>query len=415
MRYRLLGPLEVIGDDGVSVALAGRERNLLATLVLDANEVVSTDRLVDALWGDDPPATADNALQVCVSKLRKKLAVAGAGDNVSSAAQGYVIRTRPNEVDIEEFEQLAGAATGDPAEVSTRLRHALALWRGPALANVGSDLLNEEKNRLEELRQLVLSRRIEADLALGCHLELVAELEALVQADPLREGLRRQLMLALYRAGRQADALATYRAAAVVLAEELGIDPGPELQALELAILNQDPDIAGPARVTSLSAPVSFVSRPPSGTVTLLMTDIEGSTRLWEEHPESMSAALRRHDELMRTTIEGAGGYVFKEVGDSFCAAFATASDAVRAASAAQKTLGAEVWPKPIEIRVRIALHTGSCEERNGDFFGPAVNRVARLEAVAHGGQVLVSGATAQLLSDTFPRTPHYVTLVRTA
>jgi predicted ATPase/class 3 adenylate cyclase len=134
------------------------------------------------------------------------------------------------------------------------------------------------------------------------------------------------------------------------------------------------------------------------------MTDIEGSTRLWEEYPESMSTALRRHDELMRTAIEGAGGYVFKEVGDSFCAAFATASDAVRAAATAQEALGGEVWPEPIDLRVRIALHTGSCEERGGDFFGPAVNRVARLEAVAHGGQVLVSGVTAHLLSDTIPR-----------
>jgi DNA-binding SARP family transcriptional activator len=183
MRYRLLCPLEIIGDDG-SVSVAGRERVLLATLGLGA----------------------DNALQVHVSKLRKELAAARAGDNVSSTPQGYVLRTKPNEVDIEEFQQLATAATGDPTEISTRLRQALAPWRGPALADVSSELLNGETARLEELRQLVLSRRIEADLALS---------------------------------------------------RDLGIDPGPDLQALERAIVNRDPDITAPTQVTSLSAAVS--------------------------------------------------------------------------------------------------------------------------------------------------------------
>ena len=210
MRYRLLGPLEVIGDDGQTVALGARERVLLATLVLGANQVVSTERLVDALWGEDPPATAANALQVHVSKLRKKLAEAGAGDVIARAPQGYVLQVGSGPVDLEEFEQLVGGATGDPAEVATRLREALALWRGPALADVSSDLLHGEKTRLEELRLLTIERRIEADLALGRHAELVGEIEALVQADPFREGPRRQLMLALYRSGRQADALATY-------------------------------------------------------------------------------------------------------------------------------------------------------------------------------------------------------------
>ncbi len=133
------------------------------------------------------------------------------------------------------------------------------------------------------------------------HADLVGELEALVQTDPLREGTRRQLMLALYRSGRQADALATYREAREVLAEELGIDPGPGLRALEMAILNQDPDIAAPAEraVSETSGPA-----PPSGTLTLLMTYIEASTRLWEENPEAMAAAIRRHDDVMRDAIE---------------------------------------------------------------------------------------------------------------
>jgi predicted ATPase/class 3 adenylate cyclase len=141
----------------------------------------------------------------------------------------------------------------------------------------------------------------------------------------------------------------------------------------------------------------------PTGTVTLLFTDVEGSTRLWETEPGQMALALRRHDELLRAAIGEAGGYVFKTVGDSFCAAFATPQAALEAVLAAQHAIGAETWPTHRPIRVRMGLHTGVCEERDNDYFGPVVNRAARLEAVAHGGQVLISGATAELLSESLP------------
>ena len=140
----------------------------------------------------------------------------------------------------------------------------------------------------------------------------------------------------------------------------------------------------------------------PSGTVTLLFTDVQGSTRLWESEPEPMAAALRRHDEILRTAIEESGGFVFKTVGDSFCAAFATAPAALRAVLAARGLL-AQRWPTSRPILVRMGVHTGACEERDNDYFGPVVNRTARLEAVAHGGQVLISGSTAELLSDGLP------------
>jgi predicted ATPase/class 3 adenylate cyclase len=141
----------------------------------------------------------------------------------------------------------------------------------------------------------------------------------------------------------------------------------------------------------------------PTGTVTLLFTDIEGSTRLWEQHPEAMGIALERHDALMRSSIEGTGGYVFKTVGDAFCAAFASAKEAVIAAGDAQREMHAEAWPDEAVLLVRMALHTGECEERDGDYFGPAVNRVSRLEATAHGGQVVVSRSTAELVRDRLP------------
>ncbi len=164
--------------------------------------------------------------------------------------------------------------------------------------------------------------------------------------------------------------------------------------------MNQDPDIAATAHpaVLDSAGPV-----PPSGTLTLLMSDIEGSTRLWEEQPEAMSAALRRHDDVMRHAIQSSGGYVFKTVGDAFCAAFPTALAAARAAEASQRGLLSEPWPQTARVRVRMGLHTGECEERDGDYFGPAVNRVARLTAIAHGGQVLVSRSTAEIVQDHLP------------
>jgi DNA-binding SARP family transcriptional activator/tetratricopeptide (TPR) repeat protein len=248
MRYRLLGSVEVIGADGEVVALSGeRERTLLATLVLGAGQPVSVSRLIDALWGENLPATAVNTLQVHVSSLRKKLAAAGAAEILQSVPEGYGLRVGPDEIDATVFASLVEGASGEPAEIATRLREALSLWRGPALADVRSDLLQGEKTRLEELRLRALERRIDSELELGHHNEVVGELEAFVHANPLREGMRRQLMVALYRSGRQADALAVYRAGREVLAEELGIDPSPELQALEVAILRQDPELTGPA------------------------------------------------------------------------------------------------------------------------------------------------------------------------
>jgi len=145
------------------------------------------------------------------------------------------------------------------------------------------------------------------------------------------------------------------------------------------------------------------MSSPPSGTVTLLFTDVEGSTRLWDAERDAMAAALRRHDEILRDSIEQAGGYVFKTAGDSFCAAFSSARAGLNAALAAQRDLAEQSWPTSRPIVVRMGLHAGVCEERDGDYFGPAVNRTARLLAVARGGQVLVSGAAAELLSDELP------------
>ena len=245
---RLLGPFEV-SRQGRAAAVGGpKPRALLAALALEAGRVVSVDALVESLWPGDPPETAGHAIQVYVSQLRKALG----NDAISTKSPGYVLELDPASVDVHRFARLVSEGretlgAGDPAGGSSLLRDALALWRGPALADFTYDpFAQTDIARLEELRVVALEERIEADLALGRHAELVSELEALVETQPLRERPRGQLMLALYRSGRQADALAAYRDARETLVEELGIEPGPELRKLEAAILRQDEALLPP-------------------------------------------------------------------------------------------------------------------------------------------------------------------------
>jgi DNA-binding SARP family transcriptional activator len=238
LEFRILGPLEVL-DDGAPVPLGGRnQRALLTLLLLRANEAVSTERLVDQLWGEHPPRTATTSLQNTVSQLRKLL---GPG-LLHTRPAGYVLELDSEQLDLVCFERLSREArNAEPPEKSRLLREALALWRGAALADSElEDFAQDEIHRLEDLRLGVLEDRISADLEIEIDADLVAELEALVRRNPLRERLRAQLMLALYRSGRQADALSAYHDARRTLVEELGIEPGPELQALYGSILRQE-------------------------------------------------------------------------------------------------------------------------------------------------------------------------------
>jgi DNA-binding SARP family transcriptional activator len=251
VEFRILGPLEVV-EEGRPLTLGGpRQRALLAILLTRANEVVSNDHLIDELWGARPPRTAANALQYHVSQLRKTL---GASDAIVTREPGYLIRVAPHELDLLRFEQLVEEARRAPANEAARLLHdALNLWRGRALADLMSEpFAQAEILRLEELRLAALELRIETDLALGRHRELVGELEVLVHEHPLRERPRAQLMLALYRSGRQAEALDLYREGRRLLVGELGIEPSVELQELEKAILRHDPELSspGPAATT---------------------------------------------------------------------------------------------------------------------------------------------------------------------
>jgi len=253
VEFGVLGPLEVTAG-GQSLALAGaRTRAVLALLLVHANQVVSSDRLLEELWPGQPADRATDSLQVRLSELRKALRSAGEADRLATRSPGYVLRVKPAELDALRFGQLAAEgdaelAAGDAATATQRFDQALSLWRGPALADFDAvPSARAEAGRLEEQRLAALESRAEALLAGGRHRDLIAELESLTAAYPLRERFWSLRMLALYRAGRQADALRAYRELREILVAELAIEPGPELRELHARILSQDPVLNGPA------------------------------------------------------------------------------------------------------------------------------------------------------------------------
>jgi DNA-binding SARP family transcriptional activator len=265
--FRILGPVEaIVAGQPVSLP-AAKPRALLAVLLLSRNRVVSVDRLVDDLWGEEPPDTATKALQGYVSQLRKTLGA----DRVLTKPPGYSLRVAAGELDLDRFELLVREGrerlvAGDSKAAAQRLGQALELWHGTPFAEfLAEPFARDAGARLEDTRLAALEERIEADLALGRHARLLPELEELVAREPLRERPRGQLMLALYRSGRQADALELYRRTRETLNEELGIEPGLELQELERRILQHDPTLERPrtpARLAEEGAPVPLTRRP---------------------------------------------------------------------------------------------------------------------------------------------------------
>jgi predicted ATPase/DNA-binding SARP family transcriptional activator len=325
VEFRILGPLEVL-EAGRRVDLGGaRRRELLAILLLSANRLASTERLIDELWDEEPPETGRKAVQVHVSQLRKVLGK----ERISTEAAGYVLHVRDHELDADRFQQLVAAGSFDEA---------LSLWRGPPLADVaGRRFAQAEIARLEELRLTCLEGRNERELEAGRHAELAGELEALVAGNPLRERLRAQLMLALYRSGRQADALAAYQEGRRLLVDELGIDPGAELQQLHRAILNQDDSLAAaPAAEPDPAPSLPVAANPligrldelksvgelllgPARLVTVTGSGGSGKTRLalalatslapeFGQRVHFVSLAPLRQPELLPATILGALG-----------------------------------------------------------------------------------------------------------
>jgi DNA-binding SARP family transcriptional activator len=398
MEFRILGPLEVV-QDGRPIPL-GRKltRALLAYLLLHANERVSADRLIEELWGSPSPRTATASLQNYVSRLRKLIGP----ERIASEAAGYVLRIDPEHLDLAKFDRLVtearSAAAGDRVQL---LRAALALWRGRPLEDLEfEDFAQEEIAQLSERRLAAMEERIAAELELGDGAQLVEDLEALIAEQPLRERPRALLMRALYRAGRQADALAAYQAARDVLSEELGLEPGEELRALQHAILRQDPAL-GPATQAAVER------APDRRTVTVLLCDLVGSTDLAAQlDPEAFRALMSRYFELVREPIERHGGTLEKFIGDAVMAVFGVpelheddALRAVRAAVETQEALRGE------DIAARIGVSTGEVHVLSAPgeplhVSGPPASVASQLESRAPAGGVLLSGETYGLVRD---------------
>jgi DNA-binding SARP family transcriptional activator/pimeloyl-ACP methyl ester carboxylesterase/class 3 adenylate cyclase len=263
VEFEVLGPLKVVAGGRDVTPARPKQQALLAMLLLHREEVVSGARLIEALWGEKPPETAQTALHGHVSALRKRIGA----DRIRTRPPGYLLHASEDEVDLARFESLVaeGRARPDPDERSDCLREALALWHGKPLAELrDQDFAEREIARLEELRLAAVEERVDTDLALGRHGELVPELEALVAEHPFRDRLRGQLMLALYRSGRQADALHVFQSGRRALVDELGIDPGPALRQLELRILRQDPSLDLLSAVEQPARRVPGVGRPSS-------------------------------------------------------------------------------------------------------------------------------------------------------
>jgi class 3 adenylate cyclase len=410
VEVRLLGPLEVDVDGRRLEVRRQKQRALLALLALRAGEVVPTDRLVDELWGDDPPKAAVGSLQNFVSELRKLLGV----DVLVTRSPGYVLAIERDAVDVHRFERmLREAGSAAPGQRATSLREALALWRGPALADVRfADAMVVEAARLEESRVAAWEDRLEAELELGRQSHAVGELESLVAKHPLRERPVGLLMLALYRAGRQADALDAYRQARERLVEELGIDPSSELQRLEQAILRHDPELDLP-EAPRKRVPASEPDRRK--TVTILFADLVDSTELGTRlDPEVLRGVLDRYFELVGAAVERHGGMVEKFIGDAVMAVFGIPrlheDDALRAVRAASELrdslaeLSAEIaGDHGLPLQVRVGLNTGEVFVRSGgsgDSFatGNAVNIATRLEQAALPGEILLGETTYRLV-----------------
>ena len=383
-------------------------RALLAFLLLHANEPVSSDRLIDEVWGPTPAKTASASLQNYVSRLRKAIGP----ELLLSAPAGYVLRVDPERFDLARFERLTAEARGaKPRERAEKLRAALALWRGPALEDLAFEpFARDEVGRLEEARLAALEQRIEAELELGSAGELVGELEHLVGEQPLRERFRSQLMLALYRAGRQAEALEAYQDARRVLMDELGLEPSEELRALQQAILQQDASLgAGSATAVERG--------PDRRTVTVLFCDLVDSTRLASDlDPEVYRQLISRYFDLVREPIARHGGTIEKFIGDAVMAVFGVpqlheddALRAVRAAVEVQAALREEEWDVPLAARIGVStgeVHVLSAPGEDLHVSGAVASVASQLEENAPAGGILIGKETLSLVRDAVKAEP---------
>ncbi len=367
---RVLGPVEVHRDGSVCALGGPKQRVVIAVLVAAAGRVVSVDSLLQAIYGEDASPSSRATLHTYVSNLRNVL-----GDVITRRADGYLLDDRSTTIDAVEFERAYNSAlrTASASDIASDLREALATWRGHPYADVDAHgHLDGEITRLNELRLSALEARVDADLRAGRHREVIAELDALTVEHPYRENFRAMHMLALYRAGRQGDALRAYARIREFLVEELGIDPSPELKDLERRILVQD-------RTLLLDVASTVLQRA------VVVADIED--RGWSG-PADREAAFARRDLALSAAADDPDGIQFGPRGTAAYALFSDPNDAVRAARAA------------VAERTRVAVDFGDLQVDGGEPFGPPLTRAARLVAVAHAGQTLMSSAAHEALID---------------
>ena len=419
MDFRILGPLQVVAGGRALRLDAPKPRALLAILLLHENELVASDRLIEELWGGQPPATSAKVLQTYVSQLRRVL---GDGPLVTRAP-GYELRVRPGQLDLHDFERLvAEARLTEAATAARKLREALALWRGPPLADFAYEPFAQTHiARLGELRLGVLEQRIDADLALGRHADLVGEVEALVAEHPLRERLRGQLILALYRSGRQAEALAAYQEARRTLVEELGIEPGNDLERLERQILQHDPEL-DVAPLAPEAAGVQPPTEEPLKTrkpVTALFAEMSGWTAIVERlDPETVHRLVSRYYAEATRVLARHGGTVTELASEQVVGLFgvpvAHEDDPLRAIRAAFElraefeALGKELrCDHGVEVGLKLAVETGEVVAdvdtrgaRAPIVVGHAPDVAARLVRAADPGEILIGPYAHRLVAD---------------
>jgi DNA-binding SARP family transcriptional activator/class 3 adenylate cyclase len=430
MEFRILGATEVL-DGARRVQLpSGRGRALLALLALHAGEPVSADRLIDELWGEDPPPTARTVIHGLVSRLRRLLEPPGGtarpGALLQTLESGYRLAMEPDAIDAHRFKRLIDEARAAPADVrAAKLSAALALWRGPALADFTYEPFAQGAiAALEELRTQALEDRIEADLESGRAGDLVPELERLIQDHPFRERLRGALMLSLYRSGRQADALQAYHDARSLLVEELGLEPGPALRELETAILKQDDVLVAPSTGrTGPEPPRSRGSWLPRErrTVTVAAVDVAPGTYSGMD-AEAVGRLGAHAAHVAAEVIERHGGRVERQLGDSLIAFFGfpvahedDALRAVRAVADAQaavlalndRTLDGALYRSRAGIEAGEIVVAGPGAGLRDAVAGPAVRAAGRLQQAAPDGEIVVGPAAQRLLRGAVIMKPH--------
>lgn len=379
VQISLFGGVRAVSDVGVSHDVGPAKCQLvLAALALSVGTPVPVARLVELVWHTDPPRTADKTLQSYIARLRKGLGA----DAIARTGSAYVLNLPRAAVDVLRFQQFLDDGDAE---------RALGEWTGELLAGLDADGFSATVDGLIErwlgAVELDLERRVDGDPA-----ATVGRLTELTARHPYREGLWALLLLALYRSGRQADALAAYRTARTNLVEELGVEPGPRLQELESMILGQDDQLeVGRHR----PAPMNGL---PTGTVTFGFADVSGAAALWAGDRSAMAASMSRCEELVRAAAANQTGHLFTVGGDSFGVAFGRTSEAAAWADEIHAVIDDADWSGGAALSLSVGVHTGEADERDADYFGPSVNLAARLASLANGGQTLLSASTAALL-----------------